>query len=148
VEQLVREGYREITLLGQNVNAFGIKEGTSLANLMRSLDEVEGLSRIRFTTSHPRDMSVDLIRAMKDVTKVMPHFHLPMQSGSDAVLARMNRGYTRKEYARWIEYLRDEIPGIAITTDLIVGYVGKHRKSSRNALGGRGVLFRWSLFVH
>ncbi|MHB1564809.1 MAG: tRNA (N6-isopentenyl adenosine(37)-C2)-methylthiotransferase MiaB [Leptospirillum sp.] len=134
VEQLVKDGYREITLLGQNVNAFGIKEGTSLANLMRSLDEVDGLSRIRFTTSHPRDMSLDLIRAMKDVKKVMPHFHLPMQSGSDSVLARMNRGYTRREFAGWIDLLRREIPGIAITTDLIVGYVGETQEEFEETL--------------
>ncbi len=131
---LVASGFREITLLGQNVNAYGNKEGASLALLLRTLGQIEGLLRIRFTTSHPKDMSRELIAAMKEVPAVMPHLHLPLQSGSDAVLSRMNRGYTRAEYGQWIQAVRQEIPRIAITTDLIVGYVGETESEFRETL--------------
>lgn len=129
VRELVASGYREITLLGQNVNGFGKSLSTpgpdSFADLLRALDGVEGLLRIRFTTSHPQDMSLEMVQAMADCPKVMPHLHLPLQSGSDTVLARMERGYTMSAYRRWIAMVRDGIPGVAITTDFILGFCGE-----------------------
>jgi len=123
---LVERGVRDITLLGQNVNAYhgkGLK-GTdaSLADLIWALNDIDGLERIRFTTSHPNDMSDDLIAAHRDCPKLMPYLHLPVQSGSDKILKRMNRSHTAESYIRIIEKLRDARPDILLSGDFIVGF--------------------------
>jgi tRNA-2-methylthio-N6-dimethylallyladenosine synthase len=132
VTELVSSGYREVTLLGQNVNGFGKNRPAgrssgeeSFGTLLRALNGIGGLLRIRFTTSHPSDMSEDMINAMRECGKVMPHFHLPIQSGSDPVLGRMQRGYTVAQYREWASILRNSIPEVSLTTDLIVGFCGE-----------------------
>ena len=125
---LVERGVREITLLGQNVNAYhGAQEGGewSLARLVLELAKIDGLKRIRFTTSHPRDMSDDLIEAHGACHKLMPYLHLPVQSGSDKVLKAMNRGHTIAHYLRLIERIRAARPDILISGDFIVGFPGE-----------------------
>jgi tRNA-2-methylthio-N6-dimethylallyladenosine synthase len=127
VRGLVAEGCREVTLLGQTVNAYGrdLTPTTDLAALFEAVNEVEGLARIRFTTSNPYNLTPRLIAAVRDVPKVCEWFHLPLQSGSDRILARMNRGYTRDEYLGLIEALREAVPDISLSTDLIVGFPGE-----------------------
>jgi tRNA-2-methylthio-N6-dimethylallyladenosine synthase len=125
---LVERGVREITLLGQNVNAYhGAGEGGTwgLARLIRELAKVDGLERIRFTTSHPNDMEDDLIAAHGDCDKLMPYLHLPVQSGSDRILKAMNRKHTAEEYIRLIERIRAARPDIAMSGDFIVGFPGE-----------------------
>jgi tRNA-2-methylthio-N6-dimethylallyladenosine synthase len=125
---LVERGVREITLLGQNVNAYhGSGEGGTwgLARLIRELAKVDGLERIRFTTSHPNDMEDDLIAAHGDCDKLMPYLHLPVQSGSDRILKAMNRKHTAEEYIRLIERIRAARPDIAMSGDFIVGFPGE-----------------------
>ncbi|MEM9813056.1 MAG: tRNA (N6-isopentenyl adenosine(37)-C2)-methylthiotransferase MiaB [Pseudomonadota bacterium] len=121
---LVARGVVEITLLGQNVNAYAA-DGWSLARLIRALAEIDGLARIRFTTSHPRDMTDDLIAAHGEVEKLMPYLHLPVQSGSDRVLKAMNRGHSAAEYLRILERMRAARPDIALSGDFIVGFPGE-----------------------
>jgi tRNA-2-methylthio-N6-dimethylallyladenosine synthase len=120
---LVEVGVREVTLIGQNVNSYA--GGCDFPALLRRVAAVPGLARVRFTTSHPHDLSDGLVEAFRDEPKVMPHFHLPVQSGSDPVLARMRRDYTVEEYMARFEKLRAARPGIAITTDFIVGFPGE-----------------------
>lgn len=128
IKSLVEIGAREVTLLGQNVNSYGRKEGLcSFAELLRHINAVEGLERIRFTTSHPKDLSEELIRAFGELDKLCPHIHLPVQSGSDRILKRMNRKYDRRTYLDRIERLRAATPGIAVTSDIIVGFPGETR---------------------
>ena len=126
---LVAKGAREITLLGQNVNAYrGLGpdgETWSLARCLRRLCEIDGLSRLRYTTSHPRDMTDDLIAAHGALDKLMPYLHLPVQSGSDRVLAAMNRRHTRDAYLRLVERLRKARPDLALSSDFIVGFPGE-----------------------
>ncbi len=122
--RLVETGAREVTLLGQNVNAYHGAVG-GLAALIRRLAEVEGLDRIRYTTSHPRDMDTSLIRAHAEVPELMPYLHLPIQSGSDKVLDRMNRRHTADDYIKIIDRLRDAVPDIALSSDFIVGHPGE-----------------------
>jgi tRNA-2-methylthio-N6-dimethylallyladenosine synthase len=126
---LAAGGVREITLLGQNVNAYhGAGVGgrrCSLAGLIARLSEIEGIARLRYTTSHPRDMTEDLIVAHRALPKLMPYLHLPLQSGSDRVLAAMNRGYTVGEYLALMRRLRTERPDLAFSTDIIVGFPGE-----------------------
>lgn len=127
--QLVRAGARELTLLGQNVNAYHGEGGDgrtwSLGRLIRALAEIDGLARLRYTTSHPRDLDDDLIRAHGEVEVLMPYLHLPVQSGSDALLRAMNRGHTRADYLRRIDDLRKARPDIALSSDFIVGFPGE-----------------------
>ena len=127
VRGLVAEGCREVTLLGQTVNAYGrdLTPRTDLAALFEAVNEVEKLARIRFTTSNPYNLTPRLIAAVRDVPKVCEWFHLPLQSGSDRILARMNRGYTRDGYLALIDALRDAVPDISLSTDLIVGFPGE-----------------------
>lgn len=127
---LVSDGVREITLLGQNVNAYhgdaiGGTGTWSLGRLIRALAEIDGLDRIRYTTSHPRDMDDDLIETHATVPALMPYLHLPVQSGSDRILDAMNRGHTRDTYYRIIERLRAGRPDIALSSDFIVGFPGE-----------------------
>ena len=127
VRALVADGCREVTLLGQTVNAYGrdLTPSTDLAALLARVGDIDGLARIRFTTSNPYNLTDRLIRAMRDVPKVCEYFHLPLQSGSDRILARMNRGYTRARYLELVAALRATVPGIALSTDLIVGFPGE-----------------------
>jgi tRNA-2-methylthio-N6-dimethylallyladenosine synthase len=122
--QLVDKGARELVLLGQNVNAYA-KEDWSLARLCDALAKIDGLARIRYTTSHPRDMAEDLIAAHAGNAKLMPYLHLPVQSGSDAVLEAMNRQHTADDYRQLVERIRDTRSDIALTSDFIVGFPGE-----------------------
>jgi tRNA-2-methylthio-N6-dimethylallyladenosine synthase len=123
---LVDQGVREVTLLGQNVNSYGSKEGLcSFADLLERVNGIEGLGRIRFTTSHPKDLSDVLINLFGRIDKLCHHIHLPVQSGSNEILKRMNRNYTRENYLERLARLRDGCPDIAITSDFIVGFPGE-----------------------
>ena len=126
-QDLVKHGVKEITLLGQNVNAYGkdLKNGTLFTDLLRELDRIPGLSRTRFTTSHPRDFNDDTVEAMAELGSVCEHIHLPLQSGSDRILRAMNRGYTFAEYLDKVRRLRERVPHVAVTTDIIVGFPGE-----------------------
>jgi len=120
---LAAAGVKEITLLGQNVNSYGQKEGQiSFPQLLEKVNEIKGIHRIRFATSHPKDLSNDLIYAIRDLDKVCNHLHLPIQSGSNKILKKMNRGYTREKYIDRILSLKNECPDIALSTDIIVGF--------------------------
>jgi tRNA-2-methylthio-N6-dimethylallyladenosine synthase len=127
IEGLAAAGCREVTLLGQTVNAYGrdLTPPTDLAELLERVDGIEGVERIRFTTSNPYNLTRRLMRAIRDVPKVVEYLHLPLQSGSDRVLERMNRGYTRARYLELIAELREMVPDIALSTDLIVGFPGE-----------------------
>ncbi|MCF6249250.1 MAG: tRNA (N6-isopentenyl adenosine(37)-C2)-methylthiotransferase MiaB [Desulfobacula sp.] len=126
---LAKAGIKEITLLGQNVNSYGKKEGEiSFPKLLEKINAIEGLKRIRFATSHPKDLSIDLIYAIKELVKVCNHLHLPVQSGSNTILKKMNRGYTRKIYKEKIALLKKECPQIALSTDIIVGFPSETRQ--------------------
>src|SRR5882724_5486747 len=127
VRELAASGVREVTLIGQTVNAYGrdLTPATDLAALLELIDGVEGIERIRFTTSNPYNLTGRLIGAIRDVPKVVEYLHLPLQSGSDRVLARMNRGYTAARYLELIDELTEAVPGIALSTDLIVGFPGE-----------------------
>lgn len=122
---LVKDGVKEVMLLGQNVNSFRDADGNNFAALIRSLDEVEGLERIRFMTSHPKDLSDELIACFGDCKKLCHNIHLPVQSGSDEVLRRMNRHYNRQRYMEIVEKLRATCPDLSISTDIIVGFPGE-----------------------
>ena len=124
IESLVAQGVKEVMLLGQNVNSYGkLTPGElSFAELLRRVDAIDGLERIRFTTSHPQDLSPELIEAFANCAHLCEHLHLPVQSGSDSVLARMRRGYTRQEYLDRLMRLRDRCPQVVFSTDIIVGF--------------------------
>ena len=127
IESLAADGVKEVTLLGQNVNSYGkgLDETIDFPGLLEQVNEIEGLERIRFVTSHPRDLTDRLIEAMAFLPKVCEHIHLPLQAGSDRVLTRMNRGYTYETYEGKISALRSKMPDIAITSDFIVGFPGE-----------------------
>jgi tRNA-2-methylthio-N6-dimethylallyladenosine synthase len=127
IRELARAGVREVTLLGQTVNAYGrdLTPPTDLAALLEGVNEVEGIRRIRFITSNPYNLTSRLVRALRDVPKVCEALHLPLQSGSNRILAAMNRGYTREHYLELVAELRETVPGVALTTDLIVGFPGE-----------------------
>ncbi len=127
VQELVADGVVEITLLGQNVNSYGRDlDGTPLfAKLLRALDRVDRLQRVRFTSPHPKDFRMDTVEAMAECRTVCEHIHLPVQAGSDRVLKRMKRAYTRKRYLDKVQMVRDALPEVAISTDIIVGFPGE-----------------------
>jgi len=125
IEQLAGEGVREVTLLGQNVNSYGRDVGSGFAELLRAVDSVDGIDRIRFTSPHPKDFRRDVIDAMAECTAVCEHAHLPLQSGSTRVLKAMRRTYSRQRYLKLVAELRDAIPDLALTTDIIVGFPGE-----------------------
>ncbi|WP_461210732.1 tRNA (N6-isopentenyl adenosine(37)-C2)-methylthiotransferase MiaB [Desulfocurvus sp. DL9XJH121] len=128
IRALAQRGVRELTLLGQNVNSFGLDargDGTSFAELLRLVADVPGVRRLRFTTSHPKDLAPDVIRAFAELPNLCPSLHLPMQAGSDSILKSMGRGYDMERYMGLVEALREARPGIALTTDLIVGFPGE-----------------------
>ncbi len=127
VRRLVRHGVKEVMLLGQNVNSYGktMPGELTFAQLLHRIDDIQGLERIRFTTSHPQDLSPELIEAYARLERLCEHLHLPVQSGSDSVLQRMRRGYTRGEYLNRIAKLRARCPKVALSTDIIVGFPGE-----------------------
>ncbi len=126
IKGLVQDGVREVTLLGQNVNSYGKKEGLpEFTLLLEEINDISGLERIRFTTSNPKDLSEDLIAAFGRLDKLCHHIHLPVQSGSDRILKRMNRNYTHDQYLDKISKLREACPDISITSDFIVGFPGE-----------------------
>ena len=136
IQTLASQGYKEITLLGQNVNSYGkyLSESIDFSELLKVIHEIKGIQRIRFVTSHPRDMSKKLMETMRDFPKVCEHIHLPVQSGSDKILSLMNRGYTYEQYREKIDALRSMIPGIAITSDIIVGFPGETDEDFQHTL--------------
>ena len=136
VNHLTQRGVKEICLLGQNVNSYGkgLKEEIKFPELLSRLDEIEGVKRIRFTTSHPKDLSEELIQAHGGLKKLCEHIHLPFQSGSNRILKAMNRGYTRESYFEKIDRLREVCPSIAITSDVIVGFPGEEEKDFEETL--------------
>ena len=127
LRELVAAGYKEITLLGQNVNSYGknLEQPITFAELLRRVEKIEGLERIRFMTSHPKDLSDELIETMKNSKKICSHLHLPLQSGSSEILKRMNRKYSKEQYLALVEKLRAAMPDISLTTDIIVGFPGE-----------------------
>ena len=130
IEGLVADGVVEIMLLGQNVNSYGknLEEPITFAQLLQEVERIEGLERIRFMTSHPKDLSDELIEVMKHSKKICRHLHLPLQSGSTKILKAMNRRYTKEQYLELAEKIRKEIPDMAITTDIIVGFPGETKE--------------------
>jgi tRNA-2-methylthio-N6-dimethylallyladenosine synthase len=127
IEQMVSEGVVEVMLLGQNVNSYGktLEHPISFAELLQRVEQIEGLERIRFMTSHPKDLSDDLIEVMKHSKKICKHMHLPIQSGSTRLLEKMNRRYTKEHYLELVHKLKTAIPDISLTTDIIVGFPGE-----------------------
>jgi tRNA-2-methylthio-N6-dimethylallyladenosine synthase len=136
VNALARQGVKEVMLLGQNVNSYGktMPGELSFAELLRRVNDIDGIERIRFTTSHPQDLSPELAEAFATLDKLCEHLHLPVQSGSDTVLARMRRGYTMAEYVRRIDNLRERCPGISLSTDVIVGFPGETEREFEETL--------------
>ena len=137
VRSLATAGCREVTLLGQTVNAYGrdLTPPTDLADLLERVNDVTGIERIRFTTSNPYNLTPRLVGALRDVPKVCEYFHLPLQSGSDRVLLRMNRGYTRARYLELVGEIRDAVPEMAFSTDVIVGFPGETEDDFEETLG-------------
>lgn len=136
-KDVVAQGYKEITLLGQTVDSYGrdFEDGkTTLAGLLRELDKIEGLLRIRFVTSYPTDITDELIETVKELDKVYKYFHIPMQSGSTEVLERMKRRYTREEYLDICNKIRSQIPDVTITSDFIVGFPGETEEQFQESM--------------
>ncbi|MDY6084736.1 MAG: tRNA (N6-isopentenyl adenosine(37)-C2)-methylthiotransferase MiaB [Dialister sp.] len=127
ISELAQQGYKEVTLLGQNVNSYGLdfRDGTDFGTLIQAIDRIDGIERVRYMTSHPRDMTYSMVDAIAASPKVVRHMHLPVQHGSDEMLKRMNRGYTREHFLKLVNYVREKIPDIALTTDLITGFPGE-----------------------
>ena len=136
IRGLVQDGVTEIMLLGQNVNSYGkgLPQEITFADLLRKVNEIEGLERIRFMTSHPKDLSDDLIQAMADCEKVCSHLHLPLQSGSSRILEKMNRHYIKEDYLLLVKKIREKLPEIALTTDIIVGFPGETEEDFEETL--------------
>jgi tRNA-2-methylthio-N6-dimethylallyladenosine synthase len=136
IRALTEDGVLEVTLLGQNVNSYGVGFGDHRAfgALLRSCGDIDGLERVRFTSPHPRDFTDDVIEAMADTPNVMPQLHMPLQSGSDAVLRAMRRAYRREKYLGILDRVRSAIPGAAITTDIIVGFPGETERDFQDTL--------------
>lgn len=136
IKQLVADGVVEVMLLGQNVNSYGktLSDPISFAELLRRIEKIEGLERIRFMTSHPKDLSDELIEVMRDSKKICKHLHLPLQSGSSRILKIMNRHYTKEEYLTLAEKIKAAIPDISLTTDIIVGFPGETEEDFEETL--------------
>ena len=136
IDRLAAGGVKEVVLLGQNVNSYGLNspDQPSFSGLLRQISDIDGISRIRFTTSHPKDMSDDLIECFATIPKLCGHIQLPAQSGSNAVLERMNRGYTRESYLDRIRALKSARPGIVVTGDMIVGFPGETEEDFEQTL--------------
>jgi len=127
IEELVSQGYQEVTLLGQNVNSYNkeLTFGIDFADLLVMINDIKDLNRVRYMTSHPKDFSDKLIKTISHLPKVCEHIHLPVQAGSNNILKRMNRGYTREYYLELVEKIRIAIPGVSLTTDIMVGFPGE-----------------------
>lgn len=136
IESLVRDGVTEVMLLGQNVNSYGktLEHPITFAQLLKQIEEIEGLKRIRFMTSHPKDLSDELIQVMAESKKVCHHLHLPMQSGSSRILKEMNRRYDKEKYLGLVEKIRTAVPDISLTTDIIVGFPGETEEDFQETL--------------
>ncbi len=136
IRQLAKDGVVEVMLLGQNVNSYGktLDEPCTFAGLLRQIEEIEGIERIRFMTSHPKDLSDELIEVMKHSRKICRHLHLPVQSGSTAILKKMNRRYTKEQYLELVRKLREAVPDISLTTDIIVGFPGETEEDFEETL--------------
>ncbi|MGI6084890.1 MAG: tRNA (N6-isopentenyl adenosine(37)-C2)-methylthiotransferase MiaB [Acetivibrionales bacterium] len=136
IESLARDGCREITLLGQNVNSYGndLGEKDLFAKLLYAIEDIEGIVRVRFMTSHPKDLSDGLIDSMKNCKKVCNHLHLPFQSGSTRILEKMNRRYTKEDYLSLVARIKEAVPDIALTTDIIVGFPGESEEDFEDTL--------------
>ena len=136
IEGLVADGVVEVMLLGQNVNSYGktLKEPITFAELLRRVEQIDGLERIRFMTSHPKDLSDELIEVMKNSRKICQHLHLPVQSGSSRILKQMNRKYTKEQYLELVDKLRAAVPDISLTTDIIVGFPGETEEDFQETL--------------
>jgi tRNA-2-methylthio-N6-dimethylallyladenosine synthase len=138
VARLAADGVREITLLGQNVNSYGRdlprEDRTTFAGLLAALDRIDGIDRIRYTSPHPKDMREDVILAHANLESVCEHIHLPLQSGSSAVLKRMRRTYTRERYLDRVALIREHVPDCSLTTDIIVGFPGETEDDFRQTL--------------
>lgn len=136
VEKLAADGVTEVMLLGQNVNSYGknLETPITFARLLRQVEEVEGIERIRFMTSHPKDLSDELIEVMKNSKKICKHLHLPVQSGSTDILAKMNRRYTKEQYLELVSKIRAAVPDISLTTDIIVGFPGETEEDFEETL--------------
>lgn len=136
VQRLAEDGVRQVTLLGQNVDSYGhdLPDKPDLADLLRELNQIDGLARIRFLTSHPKDMNQKLIEAIASLDKVCEHISLPVQSGDNEILRAMRRGYTIEQYRRLVLRIRSAIPDIALSTDIIVGFPGENREQFRQTL--------------
>lgn len=136
IKTLVSQGYKEVTLLGQNVNSYGkgLQPNVTFADLLRRLNEIEGLERIRFMTSHPKDLSDDVILAISECDKLCEHIHLPVQSGSSNILAKMNRHYTKEQYLESVRKIKNAIPNVSLSTDIIVGFPGESEEDFQDTL--------------
>ncbi|KAF5051116.1 tRNA-2-methylthio-N(6)-dimethylallyladenosine synthase [anaerobic digester metagenome] len=136
VKKLAADGVKEIMLLGQNVNSYGksLSEPVSFAKLLRMVNEIEGIERIRFMTSHPKDLSDELIQTMKDCPKVCKSLHLPVQAGSSEILRRMNRHYTKESYLETVRKIKEAMPEITLSTDIIVGFPGETEEDFQETL--------------
>ncbi len=136
VKLLGQKGIREITLLGQNVNSYGkdLGDDITFAKLLTELNKVEGIERIRFMTSHPKDLSDELIYAMRDLNKLCEHLHLPFQAGSTRILKEMNRKYSKEDFLKLVDKVKNNIPGISLTTDIIVGFPGETEEDFQETL--------------
>ena len=130
ISQLDKSVFKEITLLGQNVNSYGY----GFAKLLKEASDIQGVLRVRFMTSHPKDMSDEIISAVKDIPKVCENFHIPFQSGDNEILKKMNRGYDRKYYIDLVKRIRDKVPSAAITSDAIAGFPGETDSQFQNTL--------------
>ena len=136
IETLVKDGVVEVMLLGQNVNSYGknLEQPMTFAELLREIEQIDGLERIRFMTSHPKDLSDDLIEVMANSKKICPHLHLPLQSGSSRILKAMNRRYDKEKYLALAKKIRERLPDIALTTDIIVGFPGETEEDFQETL--------------
>ncbi|MEE0199338.1 MAG: tRNA (N6-isopentenyl adenosine(37)-C2)-methylthiotransferase MiaB [Muricomes sp.] len=136
IEELVADGVVEVMLLGQNVNSYGknLEQPMSFAQLLREIEKIDGLKRIRFMTSHPKDLSDELIEVMGSSEKICRHLHLPIQSGSSRILEKMNRRYTKEHYLELVEKIRSSVPDISLTTDIIVGFPGETEEDFQETL--------------
>ena len=136
IKNLVQDGCREVTLLGQNVNSYGkdLKIEFDFADLLYKINSIDGIERIRFMTSHPKDLSNKLIKVMSECSKICEHLHLPFQAGSNKILKLMNRVYTKEEYLEKVKRIKEAIPGIALTTDIIVGFPGETTEDFEDTL--------------
>ena len=136
ITTLAKDGVSEIMLLGQNVNSYGknFESPITFAELLKEIEKIDGIKRIRFMTSHPKDLSDELIRTIRDSKKISRHIHLPLQSGSTNILKKMNRGYTKESYLALAEKIKQEIPDVSLTTDLIIGFPGETREDIEDTI--------------